>query len=66
MFYKGNTNKIIVHLKTEKIEESYLIDHDKTNIPVQFECRSPLLAGQVEGNIWLLDSDERWKHYSIA
>lgn len=66
MLYKGNTNKIIAHLKTNNNAECYLIDHDKTNIPVQFECHSPLLAGQVEGNIWLLDSDERWKHYSIA
>ena len=63
-FYKGNTNKILTHWKNESTTTACLIDYNTSTITTQLEAHAPLLAGQMDGNIWLLDSDERWKYYS--
>jgi hypothetical protein len=63
-FYKGNTNKILTHWKNDSATMACLIDNNTSIPPIQLEAHAPLLAGQMDGNIWLLDSDERWKYYS--
>ncbi len=63
-FYKGNTNKILTHWKNESTTTACLIDYNTSTITTQLEAHAPLLADQMDGNIWLLDSDERWKYYS--
>jgi hypothetical protein len=65
-FYKGNTNKILAHWKNESTTTACLIGYNTSTITTQLEAHAPLLAGQMDGNIWLLDSDERWKYYSNA
>jgi hypothetical protein len=65
-FYKGATNIIVAHWKSETATGVSILNQNAANAVTQLEARTPLLAGQLDGNIWLLDSDERWKHYSIA
>ncbi len=64
LFYKGRTDKIVAHWKSDSATMACLIDNNTSIPPIQFEAHAPLLAGQMDGNIWLLDSDERWKYYS--
>jgi hypothetical protein len=64
LFYKGRTDKIVAHWKSDSATMACLIDNNTSIPPIQLEAHAPLLAGQMDGNIWLLDSDERWKYYS--
>jgi serine/threonine protein kinase len=66
LFHPGTSRKLVVHQITDETSSAILINPDPDFSWIKFDARAPLLVGQINGNIWILDSDAKWKHYSIS
>jgi serine/threonine protein kinase len=65
-FHPGTSRKLVVHQITEGVPTAILINPDLDYSCMKLEAHAPKLVGQMNGNLWALDSDDRWKHYSIS
>lgn len=64
MFHPGASRKLVVHIKIDGSPSAILINPEQDYSWMKLDADAPLLAGQINGNVWLVDSDGRWKHYS--
>lgn len=66
MFYLGSRKELLIFVTVNQKSFATVILPDSGATVTQLAAQSPLQAGQIDGRIWLLDSDEKWKRYSIA
>lgn len=66
MFHPGTSRKLVVHQITSGKPSAYIINPDTDFLLIELDAISPELVGQLGGNIWLLDTEKRWKHYTVS
>lgn len=66
IFYLGSRKELLIFVTVNQESFATVMLPESGTTVTRLAAQSPLQAGQIDGHFWLLDSDEKWKRYSIT